>query len=118
MKKELDQQADIFYKGTKCQFIYFDSLTSSGKILIKIKGSVQEVKFKDLSNDIGSRYFMKTYRESIDGKRYQYFYDVYIRSWTVYLIDENGFQISESDYFANKAQMLKKYSFKFKTDQL
>ena len=42
-----------------------------------------------------------------------YFYDASIRSWTVYKIDINGYQISEADYYPNKAR-LKKYNPEFK----
>ena len=42
---------------------------------------------------------MKTYeQETTDGIRYRWFYDPYIKSWTIYQIDKEGNQIDDADY--------------------
>lgn len=56
---------------------------------------------------------MKTYENTIDGIRYWYFYDLAIKSWTVFVVDEEGNQTGNSEYFANKKILLKNYKFDF-----
>jgi hypothetical protein len=59
---------------------------------------------------------MVTYRDWYNGKLYQYFYDFNdsIRLWTIYEIDKNGNQISETWYCANKMQLIYNFpAFKF-----
>jgi hypothetical protein len=57
---------------------------------------------------------MKTRTQILNGKTYRFFFDRYIKSWTVYEIDGNGFQVSEADHFGNKEDMLRMYNFDFK----
>ena len=58
---------------------------------------------------------MKTYIQIVNGIRYQYFYDRNIRSWTVYKVDKNDYQIGDADYYANRSGMLIHYpKFDFK----
>lgn len=43
-----------------------------------------------------------------------YFYDPYIRSWTVYKIDENGYQVGDAEHYAHKQSLKLNYpNFKF-----
>ena len=48
---------------------------------------------------------MKTYEDN----GYRYFYDFYIKSWTIYEIDLEGFQVGNADYFSNKKQLIISY---------
>jgi hypothetical protein len=57
---------------------------------------------------------MKTYVNQTNQKTYWYFYDPYLKSWTVFEVDENENQISDADYFGNKENLLKCYDFDFK----
>jgi hypothetical protein len=44
-----------------------------------------------------------------------YFYDHYIKSWTVYKVDKKGNQINVADYYPNKKRLIKyNPDFKFK----
>lgn len=57
---------------------------------------------------------MVTYLNSIDGVLYHYFYDWKIQNWTVYRVDNNGYQVGNAEYFANRTHMLGSYAFDFK----
>tara|TARA_R110000851_G_C12829514_1_gene540521 strand:+ start:509 stop:685 length:177 start_codon:yes stop_codon:yes gene_type:complete len=47
-------------------------------------------------------------------KNYVYFFDSSAKSWTVYEINEKGYQISDTEYFGNKKSLKKNYpNFKF-----
>ena len=63
---------------------------------------------------------MKTYYQIVNGTHYTYFWDFHIKSWTVYESDVNndGDQLSDAQYFANKTSLLSSYPFNFKTDNL
>ena len=57
---------------------------------------------------------MITYRDTIKGRIFQYFYDYSIKLWTVHEVDYKGNQVCmEGDYFQNKAIMKVQYKFKF-----
>lgn len=57
---------------------------------------------------------MKTYESIIEGIRYFYFYDVHIKSWTVFRVDSNNYQVGDAEHYANKESLLKDYKFNFK----
>jgi hypothetical protein len=57
---------------------------------------------------------MKTYENIINGIRYWCFYDVHIKSWTVYKVDEQNYQSGPAEHYANKKSLLKDYKFNFK----
>lgn len=55
---------------------------------------------------------MKTYRTTFEGKTFQYYYDHHIKLWTIYEIDEDGFQTSEeANHFHDKTQLKSYYPF-------
>ena len=56
---------------------------------------------------------MKTYEQTIKGVRYWYFYDTNVRSWVVYDVDENDYQVNGAEYFPNKKELLLSYRFDF-----
>ena len=50
---------------------------------------------------------MKTYYRTTDAGHARYWYDPYLRMWTVYAVtspDEEGFQLGEADYAITRAQ--------------
>ena len=57
---------------------------------------------------------MKTYENIINGIKYRYFFDKSIKSWTVYKVDENNYQVGNAEYYANKTSLLMNYNFNFK----
>jgi hypothetical protein len=57
---------------------------------------------------------MKTYQNIIKGTRYWYFYDRWVKSWTVYKVDKQGYQVGNAEHYANKKSLLKDYKFDFK----
>ena len=58
---------------------------------------------------------MTTYREFLNDRIYQYYYDYHIKLWTVYVIDLAGNRLSEeAEHFGDKKQMLGVYNFTFK----
>jgi hypothetical protein len=57
---------------------------------------------------------MKTYKALINKVTYIYFYDKYIKSWTVIQVDANENQVGDAEYFANKESLLSNYNFNFK----
>ena len=57
---------------------------------------------------------MKTYESVIKGNKYWYFYDIHIKSWTVFKVDKQGNQIFDVEYYAYKKSLLKDYKFDFK----
>tara|TARA_R110000824_G_scaffold368304_2_gene557604 strand:- start:866 stop:1042 length:177 start_codon:yes stop_codon:yes gene_type:complete len=58
---------------------------------------------------------MKTYTQTINEKKYQYFYDTAYKSWCIYEVDLEGNQLYfEGEYFANKTQLKKSYNVNFK----
>jgi hypothetical protein len=57
---------------------------------------------------------MKIYKEKLNEKDFEYYWDSNVKSWTVYTVDLDGFQIEyEAEYFPNKKQLLESYNFKF-----
>jgi len=52
-----------------------------------------------------------------DGSTWLFFYDRYIRLWTVYETDYAGAQKGDADYFNNKSQMVAWHGFNFKTKE-
>ncbi len=59
-------------------------------------------------------YSMKTYENIINENKYWYFYDIHIKSWTVFKVDKQNYQTGNAEYFANKKSLLKNYKFNFK----
>jgi hypothetical protein len=61
---------------------------------------------------------MKTYTQIYQGQIYQYYYDTYIKLWTIYEVDKFGYQISEeADHAPRKSALLLSYPFlTFKTN--
>lgn len=61
---------------------------------------------------------MKTYTQIFEDKIYQYFYDTYIKLWTIYEINDYGEQISEeADHSPRKSDLIITYPFlTFKTN--
>lgn len=50
---------------------------------------------------------MTTYQDN--GLRY--FYDVHVRMWTLYKIDNEGNQVGHAEYFGNKGQLKANYPY-------
>lgn len=50
MRKELNQQAPIFWRGNLCKFIKWESLNFGGKLKIKIHKKFIEVDISELTN--------------------------------------------------------------------
>ena len=57
---------------------------------------------------------MKTYEQILDNIRWWYFYDRTLRLWTVFIVDENDYQVGEANYYNDKKQMLEQHKFNFK----
>jgi hypothetical protein len=57
---------------------------------------------------------MKTYEDIINETRYWYFYDTNIKSWTVFKVDDQNYQVGNAEHYANKKSLLKDYKFNFK----
>jgi hypothetical protein len=58
---------------------------------------------------------MKTYYHNQESTLFRYFFDPYIKSWTVLRVDANGNQVGEAEHHANKASLLSLFPFfKFK----
>jgi len=55
-----------------------------------------------------------TYEQILDGTKYMYFYDIYIKSWTIYKVNDSYEQINEAEHYANKNMLLKHYKLNFK----
>ena len=54
---------------------------------------------------------MKTYEQynSKDGATYRWFYDYYIKLWTIYKIDAVGNQLGDADYAHDGVQLRQSY---------
>jgi hypothetical protein len=50
MKKQLNQQQQIFWKGNICEEIKWETLTSKKELVVIIKGQFYSVKINQLSN--------------------------------------------------------------------
>ena len=50
MKTELNQSLPIFWKGIKCNFIWWESLNFGGKLKIRLNKKIIEVDILELSN--------------------------------------------------------------------
>jgi hypothetical protein len=50
MELKLEQQKPIFWKGKKCDFIFWDTLNFGGKLKIKIGKKKFEVDISELKN--------------------------------------------------------------------
>ena len=52
---------------------------------------------------------MKTCFHRIEGGLLMYYYDRSVKSWAVITLDLKGFQICDTEYFANKKSLLANY---------
>jgi len=57
---------------------------------------------------------MNTYENIIDETRYWYFYDVHIKSWTVFKVDKQNYQVGNAEHYANKRLLKQNHKFNFK----
>ena len=60
---------------------------------------------------------MTNYKDTIDGKNYEYFYDTNISSWTVLEINDDNEQVGTANYYNDKAQLLAAHKFTFTKDK-
>jgi hypothetical protein len=50
MKKELNQQQQIFWKGNICELIKWETLNSKNELVVKINGQFYSVNINQLKN--------------------------------------------------------------------
>ena len=50
METQLNQSAPIFWKGIKCQFIFWETLNFGGKLKIRLNKRTIEVDINELKN--------------------------------------------------------------------
>ena len=75
----------------------FKSGENSFKKLERLENIIKELR-KEMDNYSPNQKPMKTYQQTIDNKKWWYFYDRNIRLWTVFEVDRRNFQVGTADH--------------------